>query len=158
MKPRVRQKSRRGSLEPIRDLLSLVPVPPDHQMYVIGKDAARVDHISGALHAVGKSFGHAKGLLPIEDHWSKDKRSLRSIAKGGVILTIRHAARGGDFGCGAESEQLPAANEVGPTAALVIWEPESVGGDDDVMRENHGFLEGPSPALRAGAKQGIRQR
>ena len=75
--------------------------------------------------------------MPVKVASGNVNRALRCFALFYVVFRGCHRLPRSDFGCFAETGELPAAYEIGPGAAWVVGEPEAVGGDDDVEALEH---------------------
>src|SRR5687767_6719523 len=107
-------------------------------MDVVGKNRTRVNHVVAFGSSEGKSFTDRGDLIVRKAH----RRVLQSAFHGAAQLAIVRGVRDGrarvDFRRRSVSEEVPCPDEVGPRAAGVVGEPETVGAEDDVEAEEHG--------------------
>lgn len=115
------------------DAADVARLARDYQVHVLGQDRASVEDVFRFAARLFKSERDGACLHAVE----RDGRIIERLLGGQSQLTIvccfgdRATSLG--FGCGTENAELVAANVIRPGAARVVWQPETVGCEDDVV-------------------------
>lgn len=115
--------------------------PADDEVGVVGHDGEGVDGVVVWGGVVGEALGDGAGLAAGPDDRGAGEFGFGGAAVGGVV------GPGGNGSAGAPAKfifrrgagggiQLEGADEGGPRAAGIVGEPEAVGGEDEVVRED----------------------
>src|SRR5436190_12676649 len=113
----------------------------DDDVDVLGQNAARPHRHAGLSDQLSKPFANGFGLNARECHGWISQSGLRFTPQLSIVRSRCNGLAGFDLSCGAKSEQLPCADEIGPRAARGVGTPEAVGADYNMRRVDHGFSE-----------------
>ena len=106
-------------------------------MYVLREYGAGVHGVVVFLKYLCEPSGNGACLRSVEDY-GRVFQALLCFRSNEVVVTL--ASDGAArlyFRCRAESLQMRGGNTIGSRTSRVVWEPEAVGREDDVIRSNH---------------------
>ncbi len=133
------EASRTSPFEYAGQCLGVESMAADDKVRVIGHDGARMDDDFQFVGNVSEFFRDRidldriklhDGILEILFGFQSRRVGVRMTSDGTMCL---------DLGCRAGLAQLWTPHFVGPGATGVVWQPKTVGGEDEVVAEDHGW-------------------
>lgn len=132
------QQSPRGAALQVRDDLRDVPVVTcDDQMDMIRQDRARKNDVIALPTGDGEPAPDGPRLNPRESDGRVLQRGLGLPSQFPVVRHVRERLGRRHLGRLPVSQKFPRTDEVGPRSPRVVGEPEPVGGENEVVGEDH---------------------
>jgi hypothetical protein len=140
----------RPRFEMAGDALWVARVPRSHEVSVIRKDGARIDGIFRFRDGRCEARRDRNGLLAIEANWRMLQSTFASATHLRVMGKARHrSALINRRSLACREQQFPRSYEFGPGTARIVWQPEAVGGENDVAGDDHLFFNAVGRAPQA---------